>query len=329
MAKKSMQAITYSQYGGPEVLQLEQVQTPCIGDDEVLIRVRAAEATKADCELRAFKFSVRWFWLPLRLTLGVFRPRRRILGGYLAGEVVEVGNNVTRLARGDQVFGSTKMRFGGYGQYVALPASYCLVPKPNNMSFDEAAAVPLGGLNALHFMRLAKIQPEERVLILGAGGSIGAHAVQIAKDLGAKVTGVDIGYKRDFVLKLGASDFIDYTLEDFARRKKRYDIIFDMVPSSSFRACMSCLKENGRYFCGNPRLSVMLRCFLTQRFTSKVASFAFAQESQAELTELKTMIEAGRITPIVDRIFSMSQAQQAHQRVESEQRVGAVILHID
>ena len=329
MATESMHAVTYSRYGEPDVLRLQQVPKPSMGADEVLIRVRAAEVTKADCELRGFKFAVHWFWLPLRLAFGVFRPRRRILGGYLAGDVVDVGSKVTRFSIGDQVFGSSQMRFGGYGQFVALPESYCLAEKPKNMDFVQAAAVPLGGLNALHFMRLAKIQPGDRVLILGAGGSIGAHATQIAEYMGGSVTGVDIGYKREFVMKMGASEFIDYTRESFTARPDVYDVIFDMVPSSSLRQVIGRLSPRGKYLCGNPRLSKMLGCAYINWCTKRTASFAFARETQEELVTLKSMIEVDGIKPIVDKVFSMEHASQAHQRVESEQRVGAVVLRLE
>lgn len=323
-----MKAITYSSYGPPEVLRLEEVEKPVPGDDEVLIRVRAAEATKSDCELRAFKYSVQWFWLPLRLAFGVRRPRRRILGGYFSGEVESTGSKVVRLAAGDQVFGVARLRMGAYGEYVALPASFTIVAKPENMSFAEAAAVPLGGLNALHFLRRAKLRPGETILINGAGGSIGAHAVQIAKTMGAEVVAVDAAIKKDFLLRIGADRFIDYTQEDFTSGGRSYDVIFDMVPTSSYSACIAALAPGGCYLAGNPRLSVMLRSLFTTWWTDKTASFAFARESEEELSTLKRMIEEGKIRSIVDRIFPMEQAAEAHRRVETEQRIGAVVIAI-
>ena len=323
-----MKAITYSRYGPPDVLQLSQVRTPVPKDDEVLVRVRAAEATKADCEMRSFKFAVQWFWLPLRLALGVTRPRRQILGGYFAGEIAAVGRDVATFSVGDEVYGSTGMRMGAYGEYVALPARSTIAVKPKNMSFSEAAAVPLGGLNALHFMRLAGINLGERVLIIGAGGSIGLHAVQIARSMGAEVTAVDSAIKEALVRRLGAAHFVDYAREDLARRTETYDVIFDMVPASSYRACIKALNAHGRYLCGNPRLSVMVRAPLTTRFTSKSARFAFAGETKDELVALTEMIEAGAIHPIVDRVFPMEQAPAAHRLVETERRLGAMVIAI-
>lgn len=323
-----MKAITYSRYGSPDVLQLQDVDKPEPGDDEILIKVRAAEVTKSDCEMRSFKYSVKWFWLPLRIALGIRKPKRQILGGYFSGEIESTGKKVTYFSAGDQVFGAARLRLGAYGEYVALPASYTIVAKPNNMSFAEAAAVPLGGLNALHFMRRAEIRAGEKVLINGAGGSIGAHAVQIAKSMDAEVFAVDSAIKNDFLFRIGADHFIDYTKEDFSAGGRKYDVIFDMVPGSSYSACLNALNPNGRYLSGNPRLSVMLRSAFTTLFTSKRASFAFARETRDELSALKLMIEEGRIRSIVDRVYSMQQAAEAHQRVETEARVGAVVIAI-
>ena len=323
-----MKAITYSRYGSPDVLQIEEMEKPAPKDDEILIRVRAAEATKADCEMRSFKFAVKWFWLPLRIAFGLRKPKRQILGGYFSGEVESIGTDVRDFSVGDQVFGAAQLRLGAYGEYVALPASYTIVAKPGNMSFEEAAAVPLGGLNALHFMRRAKIQAGEKVLINGAGGSIGAHGVQIAKSMGAEVTAVDTTIKEEFVRRIGADHFIDYTKTDFATSGRTYDVIFDMVPGSSYTACIKALNNNGRYLSGNPRLSVMFRSVVTTRFTSKTALFAFAGETKEELSALKEMIEEGKIRSIVDKVYSMEQAAVAHRRVEAEQRLGAVVIAI-
>lgn len=321
-----MRAITYSRYGPPEVLELSDVQKPVAKDTEVLIRVRAAEATKADCEMRGFLFSVNWFWLPLRLVLGVRRPRRPILGAYFSGEIASLGKDVATFSVGDEVYGTAGLHLGAYAEFVALPARNAIVAKPRNMSFAEAAAVPLGGLNALHFMRRAAIRPGERVLVNGAGGSIGLHAVQIAKSMGAEVTAVDAPIKESLVRRLGADHFVDYTKEDFAGRGRTYDVIFDMVPGSSYSACITSLNPDGRYLCGNPRLSVMLRSLLTNWFTSRRATFAFARESKEELLALTEMIEGGQIQSIVDRVFPMEQAAEAHRLVQTERRVGAIVI---
>jgi len=323
-----MKAITYSHYGPPEVLQLEDVDKPVPKDNEILIRIHATEATKADCEIRKCKFAVKWIWLPMRFALGLVRPRRRIPGSYFAGRVASVGRDVTGFCQGDEVFGATGLRLGTYGEYVALPATSTIVAKPRNMSFAAAAAVPLGGLNALHFLRLADIEEGESVLINGAGGSIGAHAIQIAKAMGAQVTAVDNAFKESLVRRFGADHFIDYTKDDFAATGQTYDVIFDMVPSSSYSACIHALRPNGRYLAGNPRLAVMWRSFWTTRFSNKTARFAFAAETREELQTLRDMTEAGTIVSIVDKVYPMSQASEAHLMVETEQRIGAIVIAI-
>jgi NADPH:quinone reductase-like Zn-dependent oxidoreductase len=324
-----MKAITYSRYGSPEVLTLSEVPTPQPEEGQLLIRVRAAEATKSDCEMRSFRYPVKWFWLPLRIAMGITKPRRPILGFYFSGEVAAVGTGVTGFAVGDEVFGTSRFRLGAYAQYLAVPEHFPLAAKPSDMSFIEAAAVPLGGFNALHFMDLGRIEPGASVLIIGAGGSIGTHAVQIAKARGATVTVVDRGSKEAALRGFGADHFIDYERETFTRSDAQYDVIFDMVPDTDYRACQNRLKPGGRYLSGNPRVATMLRIFLTNRLGDTTASFAFAPETKQALEELKKMIEAGQIRSIVDRTFSMNQAARAHRQVETEQRVGAVVIEID
>ena len=325
---RALKAIVYRNYGSPDVLQLEDTEKPTPLRDEVLIKVYAAEATKADCEMRSFRFPVKWFWLPLRLVFGITKPRRQILGGYFAGEIEAVGSDVTRFAPGDQVFGCAQLRLGAYAEYLCLPASYTLAPKPEKMSFAEAATVPLGGLNALHFMRRADIQRGEKILVNGAGGSIGVFGVQIAKDMGAQVTAVDSTIKEKMLLWIGADHFIDYSEESFTDLGETYDVIFDMVASSSYSASIRRLKPGGRYVMGNPRLSKMLRSFFTSKFTDKTAIFAFAGELEEELLALKDMIEAGKITATLDKTYPMSRAAAAHRRVETEQRLGAVVIDV-
>jgi len=321
-----MKAIVYKKYGAPEVLRIEEIEKPVPGDDEVLIKIHAVEATKADCELRSFNFAVKWFWLPLRIAMGITKPKKQVLGGYFAGEVESVGRDVSKFKPGDQVFGTTGLLFGAYGEYASLPASYTIVPKPHNMSFEEAAAVPLGGLNALHFLRKANIRNGEKVLINGAGGSIGTFGVQIARAMGAEVTAVDSGIKEEMLRRIGADHFFDYTKVDFTQSGQTYDVIFNMVARSSYSRCVNSLNPKGRYLMGNPRISDMIRSVLTSRFTDKTAIFVFAGETEEELLALKDMIEAGKIKSIVDKVYSPEQAAEAHHRVETEQRLGVVVI---
>jgi NADPH:quinone reductase-like Zn-dependent oxidoreductase len=323
-----MKAIVYSKYGSADVLHLQEVEKPVPNDDDLLIKVRAAEATKTDCEMRSFKFQVMWFRLPLRVAMGLFKPRRQILGGYFSGEIESVGKNVSTFKQGDQVFGSARLRLGAYGEYLCLPANFTIGLKPDNMDFEEAAAVPLGGMNALHFIRKANIRKGEKVLINGAGGSIGVFGVQIAKAMGAEVTAVDNGIKEEMLRRAGADHFLDYTKEDFTKNSQTYDVIFNMVARSSYSRCVKALKPEGRYLMGNPRISDMLRSVLTSRFTDKSAIFTFAGEKEEELLALKEMIERGKIRSIIDKVYPMAQAAEAHKRVETEQRLGPVIISV-
>ncbi|WP_395376578.1 NAD(P)-dependent alcohol dehydrogenase [Marinicella sp. W31] len=321
-----MKAITYYEYGSPDVLQIEEMTKPVAEKKEVLIRVRAAEVTKTDCEMRSFGFSVKWFWLPLRLALGITKPRKPILGMYFSGEVVTLGEEVSQFKPGDLIFGVTGFNRGAYGEYMCLPESCAVVPKPENMNFEEAASVPLGGLNALHFMTRAKIKAGEKVLVNGAGGSIGIFAVQIAKNMGAEVTVVDKALKRDMLLSIGAERFIDYQQEDFTTSDGKYDVIFDMVPGSSYAGCVRSLVSGGRYVIGNPRFLDMLRSVFTTRLTDKTVQFAFAGETKEELLRLKKMIEDGSIGAVVDRVFPMHDVSEAHRLVETEQRIGSIVI---
>jgi len=194
------------------------------------------------------------------------------------------------------------------------------------MSFAEAAAVPLGGLNAIHFLRKANIKKGEQVLVNGAGGSIGLFAVQIAKVMGAEVTAVDGTHKEGMLREIGADHFVDYTQEDFTQGGHTYDVVFDMVTRSSYSRNIKVLKPEGRYLMGNPRMTGMLRSVLTSRLTDKTATFAFAAEKEEELLALKQIIEDGAIRSVVDRVYPIDQAAEAHARVETEQRRGSVVI---
>jgi len=324
-----MKAVLYDSYGPPEVLYRGEAPKPVPGHREVLIRVVAVECTKSDCELRGFTFPVKWFWLPLRLALGVFRPRNKILGSYFAGVVEATGKGVTRFRVGDRLFGSSQLRFGAYGEYLALPETCPIVIKPHRISFAEAAAVPLGGLNALHFINRADIQPGQKVLINGAGASIGSHAIQIAKSKAAEVTAVDAAHKRQCLLDLGADHFIDYQSQDFLQLDQRWDVIFNVVAGRSYSACMARLNPGGRLLIANPRLSDFFKARFSKPGDNKRAVVALAPETVEALNALSALIEDGRIRPLLDSIFYHEQAAQAQHRVEKEQRLGCVVLALD
>ena len=260
--------------------------------------------------------------------MGPFKPKRTILGGYFSGEIEAVGKDVSGFGVGDRIFGATGLRFGAYGEYVCLPDSNTLAPMPDNLSFAEAAVVPLGGLNALHFMRRANIRAGDRVLINGAGGSIGTFAVQIAKSMGAEVTAVDSAIKEEMLRRIGADGFFDYATTGIQDHGQTYDVIFDMVAQKSYGRCIAALNSGGRYLIGNPRLVDMLRAPVTSRLSDKKVLFAFARETKQELLELGRMIEEAKIRPVHDKTFPMEQAADAHRRVETEQRLGSVAIEI-
>lgn len=323
-----MKAIVYDRYGSPEVLQLKDVAPPTPRADEVLIRIRAVEATKGDCELRSFRFAVQWFTPLLRLAWGVRRPRpsHRVLGGYFAGEVAARGAAVTRFAVGDRVFGCARLRMGAYAEYAAYPENYSITKLPDGVGFAAAAAALLGGLNALHFLNLGELRAGERILINGAGGSIGLLAIQLARARGAEVTAVDKSDKAALIREAGAHHFIDYQEERFHENGRRYDVVFNMVPSVSLAQCRRSLTPQGRCLLGNPRFADLLRAALSGRRPGRRAHVAFAGETQAELETLGALLAQGTLTPPVDRTLPFARAAEAHRLVETEARLGAVVL---
>ena len=323
-----MKAVVYERYGPPEVLELKEVAKPVPGDDEVLIKVHAATVVMGDCEMRAFDFPA-WFWLPLRLYAGLTRPKRvKILGQELAGVVAAVGRDVTGFKSGDEVFAPTEAGFGAHAEYRCLRATKPIAIKPAAMSFEEAAAVPTGGLNALHYLRKADIRPGEKVLINGACGTIGSFAVQLAKYFGAEVTAVDSADKLDVLREIGADRVIDYRAEEFAKAGAAYDVIFDVVCRKSFSRCLKSLRRGGRYLVVNPLANQMLRALWTSWTSDKKVFFAFAPYRTEDLNFLKGLIEAGALKSVIDRSFPLDRMADAHAYVESGDKKGNVAITV-
>lgn len=250
------------------------------------------------------------------------------MGQELAGEIEAVGKDVEQFKPGDLVFTPTDMRFGAYAEYVCLPAKNPIATKPVNMSLEEAATVPVGGLNALCFVRKANIQKGQKVLINGAAGSIGTFAVQIAKSFGAEVTAVDSAAKLDMLRAIGADHAIDYEQVDFTRNGKSYDVIIDVVGKSSFSDSVKSLNKDGRYVLGNPKLSGMLRGLWTSMTDNKKVIVALAKYETGDLEFLKDLIEADEIKTIIDRRFPLEQAAEAHRYVETGKKAGHVVLSV-
>jgi NADPH:quinone reductase-like Zn-dependent oxidoreductase len=323
-----MKAIVWTKYGPPDVLQLQDIGKPTPKEDEVLIKVYATTVITGDCELRSFKFPI-LYWLPLRILLGLRKPTRiTILGQELAGEIESVGKDVIRFNKGDQVFAATLLHLGSYAEYICLPETYPVL-KPANMTYEEAATIPTGGIYGLHLIRKANVHSRERVLIIGAGGSIGTYAVQIARLIGAEVTAVDSTGKLDMLRSIGADNVIDYTKEDFARSGETYDAIIDVVGKSSFSGCIRSLKQNGRYVLGNPGLSGRIRGQWTSMTTTKQVIFESATHSAEDYTYLKELIEGGKIKPVIDRIYPLEQIAEAHRYVETGQKKGNVVITVE
>lgn len=323
-----MKAIVFTRYGSPDVLQLKEVEKPSPNDNEILIKVYAATVTAGDCEMRSLKFPI-WLAFLIRIWLGFLKPRKHILGQELAGEIEAVGKDVTRFKQGDQIFAATGFNLGAYAQYTCLPAEDgVLAITPATMTYEEAAAVPTGGLEALHFFRKANIRAGEKVLINGAGGSIGTFAVQLAKLSGAEVTGVDSSAKLTMLRSIGADHVIDYAQADFTQNDETYDVILDVIGKSSFSSSVKSLNENGRYLLVNPALSQMLRGLWISSRGSKQIIFGAAMQKTEDLIFLKELIEAGKIKTVIDRIYPLEQTADAHRYVESGDKMGNVVISI-
>ncbi len=322
-----MKAVVCTRYGPPEVLQLKELEKPAPKDNEVLIRVHAATVTAGDCELRSLKLPLSW-QLIARIGFGFRGPRKKILGQELAGEIESVGKAVRLFKKGDQVFAFTGLRLGAWAEYNCLPENGRMAMKPANMTYEEAAAVPAGGLHALHCLRKGNIESGQKVLIYGAGGTVGTVAVQLAKSFGAELTGVDSTRKLDMLRSIGADKVIDYSKEDFAKSGETYDVIFDVVGKSSFSGCMRSLKEKGFYLLGNPGLSQLVRGLLTSMRSSRKVIGGMASYRSEDLIFLKELIEAGKIRSAIDRRYPLEQIAEAHRYVDTGQKKGNVVITV-
>ncbi|MCW4006716.1 MAG: NAD(P)-dependent alcohol dehydrogenase [Candidatus Bathyarchaeota archaeon] len=325
-----MKAVEWTRYGAPDVLKLAEVEKPVPKAGEVLVKVHATSVTAGECEMRSFK--VRGlFWLPLRLWLGIFKPRKKLLGQEFAGEIEAVGTSITQFKPGQRVFGTTGINFGAYAQYLCVPEKAgdgVVATMPKNLSFEQAAPVPVAGLEALHFLRTANIQQGQQILIVGSGGSIGTYALQLAKHYGATVTAVDSTQKLDMLRELGADLVVDYTKEDYLQTGKTYDAILDVVGKASFSRAINTLKPKGHLLLANPGLLDMLRGSWVSATSGKTVVAKTAASTTEDLLFLNDLIETGKLKPIIDRTYTLEQTAEAHKYAETGDKKGNIVITV-
>jgi NADPH:quinone reductase-like Zn-dependent oxidoreductase len=317
-----MRAVVHDRYGPPEVLRLEDVERPVLKDDEVLVRIHATSVNRSDTGWRSAK---PWF---ARFFTGWRGPKRRILGGELAGEVEAVGASVTEFAVGDRVFGA--IGFGAHAEYVSVRANRALAHMPAGVTFEDAAAVCDGFILAFGCLKPARLETGRRILIYGASGSIGTAAVQVAAHLGADVTAVCNTKNVELVRSLGADRVIDYTTEDFTKNGETYDVIFDAVGKHSFRRCRSSLTPGGMFITtdGGFMWHVPVLILLTRWFGDKRVLLPVPEYTKGDVLVLKELMEAGKYRAVIDRRYPLEQVIEATRYVETGQKTGNVVLTV-
>ena len=325
-----MKAVICEKYGPPEVLKIKEVEKPEPKDNEVLIKIKATVTALPDCAFRKGSPFIS------RLFTGLTRPKY-ILGDVLSGVVEATGKDVKHFKNGDEIYGSSGTNFGTNAEYIVLSEDEAIVVKPINVSFGEAAAISEGALRALPFLRDSgniKSKRGQKILINGASGGVGVYALQLAKYFGAEVTGVCSSNNLELVKSLGADYVIDYTKEDFTKTSDTYDIIFDAVGKSSFSKCKNALKSNGVYLSTIPTLTLMYQMLLTSSSKKQKAIFSATGlrktiEKKNDLIFLKELIEAGKIKPVIDKIYPLEDIVEAHRYVEMGHKRGSVVINIE
>ncbi|MGD8584587.1 MAG: NAD(P)-dependent alcohol dehydrogenase [Chloroflexota bacterium] len=328
-----MKAAVWTKYGPPEVLEVREVDKPAPKDNELLIKIYATTVTAGDCETRRMDFPF-YLGLPMRAWTGFLKPKAgSILGTELAGEVEAVGKDVKRFKIGDQVFGTSGMTLRTNAQYICLPeeggeTGGGVALKPANMSYDEAATVPFGGRDALHFLRLGDLQSGQKILINGAGGSIGTFAIQLARHFGLEVTAVDSTAKLEMLRAVGADHVVDYTREDFCQNGRVYDVIFDVVGTLSFSRTRGSIKPKGVYLLANPIRGQLLPATWARLTGGPKIKMQTASGTVEDLHYLREMVEAGTLKTIIDRSYPLEEIVEAHRYVETGAKQGNVVITV-
>ena len=323
-----MKAVIWTGYGTPDVLKVGDVPKPVPKGNVILIKIIATTASLGDCELRSLSLPLA-FRLPIRLFLGVLRPKEgKTLGQEFAGIVEAVGNDAERFDIGDEVFGQTDFNMGAYAQFMTIKQDATIALKPKNISFEEAACVPLGGLEARHYIRKADLKKRSEVLVIGAGGSIGTMAIQLLKLDGAKVTAVDTGEKFEVMKQAGADSVIDYTKENYISGGKAYDAVLDVVGKIPLKSGLSLLKKGGVYMHANPKISHML---FHKRIggRDKRIVVKIDEQSQGDLEYLADLLDKEMIKPLIDKTMPLAQIAQAHEYVEAGKKKGNLVIRVD
>lgn len=321
-----MKAITYKNYGTPDVLKLEHVVKPNPKDNEIRVKIYATSVTTGDQKARSLDLP-RGFGLVGRLVFGVLAPRRKILGTEFAGKIEAIGPGVSRFKVGDDVFAYPGAGFGGYAEYAVIAEDKAIALMPENMSYKEAAVLSFGAGTALTFLRdKAGIQDGDKVLIVGASGSVGTAAIQLAKYFGAHVTGVCSAGNLDLVSSIGADDVIDYTLEDFTQIGVKFDIILDTTGSVSYQRAQKALKKGGRFLMVAGDLPALLAMTFTKKTDGQKGIAGYAPENADDLALIAELAKSGRFRPVIDRCYSLEQIQDAHAYVDSGRKRGNVVI---
>ncbi|OJJ21873.1 NAD(P)-dependent alcohol dehydrogenase [marine bacterium AO1-C] len=322
-----MKAVVCNQYGSPEVLKINKVPKPTPKPNEVLVKVHASTVAVADVRIRSFDVPIS-FWIPARIALGLTKPKNSILGIELAGEVIAIGAKVTDFQPGDQVYGSNLKTFGAYAEYVCLPVDGPLAKKPTNLSYAEAAAMPIGARTALHFLNRAEVKPGQKVLIYGASGSVGTYAIQLAKYFGAEVTAVCSEANFDLVRSLGADKVIDYRASDFAQQFEAYDIFFEAVDKCPFSIAKNALKAKGTYLNITQPFPSFSRLWTSLTTGKKILMADNPPTSPEGLLFLKDLVERGALIPVIDREYPLEDIIEAHRYVDEGHKKGNVVVSI-